>query len=98
MTGNDTLKILQLNVQHWQTNKTTFYNNIKSEDPDIILLNEHGVKDNGKIKIYGYKTEWKYLSNQARDIAALAIKRRIINNLSNNIVACKVKFRPTLDQ
>ena len=42
MTGNDTLKILQLNVQHWQTNKITFYNNIRSKDPDIIL-NEHGV-------------------------------------------------------
>ena len=66
MAGNDTLKILQANVQHWQTNKITFYNNIRSEDPDILLLNEHGVRDNDKIKIYVYKTEWKNLSNQAR--------------------------------
>ena len=50
MAGNNTLKILQANVQHWQTNKITFYNNIKSEDPDVMLLNELGVKDNGKIK------------------------------------------------
>ena len=50
MAGNGTLKILQANVQHWQTNKITFYNNIKSEDPDVMLLNELGVKDNGKIK------------------------------------------------
>ena len=67
MAGNDILKILQANVQHWQTNKITFYNNIRSEDPDILLLNEHGVRENGKMKIYGYKTEWKNVSNQARD-------------------------------
>ena len=48
MAGNDTLKILQANVQHWQTNKITFYNNIRSEDPDVIILNEHRVRDNGK--------------------------------------------------
>ena len=58
-------------MQHWQTNKITFYNNIRFEDPDIILLNEHEVIDNGKIKIYGYKTEWKNLINQASDGAAL---------------------------
>ena len=69
------MKILQANVQNWQTNKITFYNNIRSENPHIILLNEHGVRENGKIKIYGYKTEWKNLSNQARDGTALAIKR-----------------------
>ena len=62
MAGNDILKILQANVQHWQTNKITFYNNIRSEDPDILLLNEHGVRENGKMKIYGYRTEWKNFS------------------------------------
>ena len=94
MAGNNTLKILQANVQHQQTNKISFYNNIGSEDPDILLLNEHRVRENGKIKIYGYKTEWKNLNNQARDGAAIAIKskikHRIINNLSNNTVACKI--------
>ena len=76
MAGNDTLKKLQANVQHWQTNKITFYN-IRSEDHDIILLNEHGIRGNGKIKTYSYKTEWKNLSNQARDRTVLAIKRTI---------------------
>ena len=59
------------------TNKITFYNNIRSEDPDVILLNEHRIRDNGKIKINGYKTEWKNLSNQARDGAVLAIKEEL---------------------
>ena len=76
MARNDTLKIEQANMQHQQTIKITFYNNIRSEDPGIILLNEHGVKDNGKIKFYGYKTEWKNLSNQVRDGATLAIKKK----------------------
>ena len=52
MAGNDTLKIVQENVQHWQTNKITFYNNIRSKDTDIILLNEHGVGDNGKKNLW----------------------------------------------
>ena len=82
-------------MQHWQTNKISFYNNIRSEDPVILLLNEHGVRENGKIRIYGYKIEWKNLSKKARDGAPLAIKRkikhRIINNLFNNSVACKIQ-------
>ena len=59
MAGNDTLKILQANVQHWQTNKITFYNNIRSEDPDMILLTEHGVRENGKIKFMVTKLSGK---------------------------------------
>ena len=74
MTGNNTLKILQANVQHWQTNKITFYNNIRSDNSDIILLNEHGVRENEKIKMYVYKTDRKNLSNQARDGSALTKK------------------------
>ena len=91
----NTIKALQANVQHWTTNKINFYKNIRTEDPDILLLNKHRVRNNGQIKIYGYKTEWKNVSNQARDRAVIAIKRnichRIINNLSNNTVACKIQ-------
>ena len=54
--------------------KLKIISNISSVSKQI-LLNEHGVRENGKIKIYGYKTEWKNLSNQARDGTALAIKR-----------------------
>ena len=67
MTGNDMLKILHANVQCWETNKITFYNNIRSEETDIILLNEHGIRENGKIKIYCFKTEWKNLRNQNKN-------------------------------
>ena len=78
----NTLKILQAKVHHWQT-----YKNMRSEDPDMTLLNKHGVRNNGKIKTYCYKTKWKNLSYQARDGEALVIKRRIkpriISNLSN---------------
>ena len=48
MAGNDTLKILQANVQHWKKDKITFCDNIRLEDPNIILLNEHGIRENGK--------------------------------------------------
>ena len=95
MAVMNTIKILQVNVQHWTTNKINFYNKIRVEDPDIVILNEHGVRNNGKIKIYGYKTELKNISNQARDGAAIAIKWKINhrknNNLSKNIVAYKIQ-------
>ena len=51
------IEVLQANVQHWSTNKMSFYNNIRTEYLDILLLNEHGVRNNGQIKIYGYKTK-----------------------------------------
>ena len=75
----NTMKVLQSNLQHWQTNKISSYNIITTEGPDILLLNELGVTNNGLIKINGYKREQKNISNQARDEAALAIKR-IINH------------------
>ena len=43
----NTIKVLQANVQHWPTNKISFYNNIRTEDPNILLLNEHAVRNNG---------------------------------------------------
>ena len=58
----NTIKVLQANVQHWPRKKISFYNNIRTENPDILLillLNEHGLRNNGQIKISGYKTEWK---------------------------------------
>ena len=61
----------------------------------INITYEHGVRNNGQIKTYGYRTEWKNIRYQASDRAAIAIKRninnRIINNLSNNTVAYKIQ-------
>ena len=44
----NTIKFLHANVQHWPTNKISFYN-IRTEDPDILLLNKHGVRNNGLV-------------------------------------------------
>ena len=95
MTVINNMKVRQAVVQHWPTNKLNVYNNITLDHPDIILLNKHEIRKNGKINIFGYKTEWKNISNQARDRVGLALKKninyRIINNLSNNTVACKIQ-------
>ena len=49
------INVLQANVKHWAANEISFYNNIKIGDPDVLLLNEYGVRNNGQIKIYGKK-------------------------------------------
>ena len=75
MTVINNMKVRQAVVQHWPTNKLNVYNNITLDHPDIILLNKHEIRKNGKINIFGYKTEWKNISNQARDRVALTLRR-----------------------
>ena len=48
MAVKNTIKVIHDNVQHWPTDKISFYN-IRTEDPDILLLKEYGVRKNGKI-------------------------------------------------
>ena len=76
---------------------TNKQNKLLKQNLDIFILNKHGVRNNGQIKIYGYKTECKNISNKAREGAAITmirnINHRIINNLSKNTVACKIQIR-----
>ena len=48
------LKIIQHNIRHWPTNKHTQTNVYTKEDPDITLINSHGLIDNATLKLQYY--------------------------------------------
>ena len=48
------IKILQVNVRNWKSNRYNFQVMNATHNPDIILLNETAMPENGKIKMLGY--------------------------------------------
>ena len=89
------LKIIQHNVRHWPTNKFCYYNTYKEIDPDIILLNEHGMKNEEKIKIFGYDMYQRNKSNEIHDGVAIGIKKhynyKILDNFTESTLAIQIQ-------
>ena len=73
----DRLKIFQVNIQSWNTNKFNIFNSIRNHDYDIILLNEHGARNNEVVQIFGYNTYKVNISDSRNDGSILAIKKNI---------------------
>lgn len=89
------IKIIQHNVRHWSTNKYSYYNSYREIDPDIILLNEHGMKNDEKIKIYGYEVHQKNKTDEMHDGVAIGIKTKykykILDNFIESTLAVKIQ-------
>lgn len=86
------LKVLQHNVLAWTFNRSNELRNIyRVEDPDLILINSHGRKNNENIKIFNYTVYQKNQFNEIHDGVAIAvkcnIKHKIIDNLEENYLA-----------
>ena len=52
-TRPDLLRIIQHNVLAWHPKKTSLIQSYRHKNPDVLLLNSIGSKDNKKIKIPG---------------------------------------------
>ena len=76
------LTVVQHNVQHWATRKNELYNTYRHLDPDVILINSHGVKEADTLKMYTYTVYKKNYSNQLADGVAIAVK----NGLNHKLV------------
>lgn len=50
----DTITIIQHNVQSWNNRNFHVISSYKQINPDIILINSHGLINNENIKIVGY--------------------------------------------
>ena len=73
--------IIQHNVLHWPTNKHSLIPYYLQENPDIILINSHGLKSDQSLKIPGYKTYKINTSEALADGSAIAIKYNITHKL-----------------
>ena len=73
--------ILQHNVTHWKTNSSNHFNIYKQHDPDILLLNETGIKEEDELKIFQYICYKTNHSNEIHDGVVIAIKRNLKHKL-----------------
>ena len=71
------LKIIQHNIRHWPTNKHTLTNVYTKEDPDIILINSHGLIDNATLKLQHYIVHQNNKDNEIHNGTAIAIRQNI---------------------
>ena len=65
---------------HWRTNKNSLTDNYLKTNPDLILINSHGLKSTEPLKIPGYKTYRINYSQTLADGSAIAIKHNIQHN------------------
>ena len=70
----DKITVLQHNTLHWKTHKNNLILSYQTIDPDLILLNSHGVRNEETLKIYGYNTYKINSSNENNDGSAILIK------------------------
>lgn len=86
------LKIIQHNVRAWTyLRKNELCNTYSSEDPDVILINSHGLRDDERMKIFNYTIYQQNFRNELHDGVAIAIKKniphKIIDDLEENYLA-----------
>lgn len=94
-TNIQQLTILQHNVRCWRTQKHNLCNIYQSIDPDIILINSHGLKDDNRIKIFNYNIHQQNKSGEANDGIAIAVRRnikyKIIDNYTEEFMSVKIR-------
>lgn len=93
MNHKDTIIILQHNTLHWETNKNNLINNYLQENPDIIILNSHGIKNHESLHIKGYTTYIKNSTNQHHDGSAILIKPHIKHKIIDDFITDVLELR-----
>ena len=64
------------------------YNTYRQLDPDIIMLNSHGVKAGEELKLYTYNVYKSNYSNEANDGVAIAVKNTLPHKLLDDFEHC----------
>lgn len=82
----DTLKILQHNVLHWQNRNFNLTNTYMEINPDIILINSHGLKNNENINIQGYSCFTKNIYNEINDGIAILVKKKLKFKINDDYI------------
>ena len=71
------LRVIQHNVLHWPTRKFDLFNTYRQFDPDVILINSHGMSDDSRLKIPGFRVYQMNSSGEASDGVAIAVRSRL---------------------
>ena len=94
--GITTIKIIQHNVLKWTFARRNELTNLYLKtDPEIILLNATGIRDNDRIKIFNYNVYQRNRYGEDHAGVAVAIKKNIqhtiIDDLEEDVLAIKVE-------
>ena len=76
-TFNRRIKIYNLNANHWETNKYTIREAIRQENPDIVLLQDHGKRNDDRITIWNYNILQQNQANEVHDGTLIAVRKDI---------------------
>ena len=91
------LKIIQHNVRKWSTNKFSIINAYSKENPDVILINSHGMMNEERIKMWNYDVHQVNKNNEDHRGAAIAVrcnlKYKLIDNFYSDMIG--VRSSPT---
>ena len=91
------LTIIQQNIQDWKSNGNSFKNSIRQIYPDVILLNDTGMKDTEHIKIPGYIIMQSNKTGEKYKGSAIAIKNTIrylpVHSFNNDFLAVTVPIQ-----
>ena len=87
--------ILQHNVSNWKTNSSNHYNVYRQQDPDVLILNETGLKNEEELKIFPYLCYKINHSNELHDGSIIAVKRNLKHTLikldRHNIICIRLE-------
>ena len=91
------IKVIQHNVRAWTTNKLALTNAYAKEDPDIILINSHGVLDGESLKIQNYNVHRTNTDNSRNNGAAIAIRRnlpyKLLDDFETDMIGATITTR-----
>ena len=92
----DSLKIVQQNVQSWSDLKVQELSNLYfSLDPDIILINDTGIPDTKRIKLFSYRVYQRNTSGERASGIAIAVRstleHRIIDELNGDVLGVRIE-------
>lgn len=79
----ETIKIIQHKVLNWSTRKYNIINTYKNINPEIILINSHGIKNNENLKIPGYNSYTKNMFNELTDGTAILVKENLKHKIKD---------------
>lgn len=79
--------MIQHNVLHWRDRRIGLSNIYRNIDPDIILINSHGIPENEPIHIPRYRIHRKNTTNTHTDGTAIAVKHDIPHKILDHFIS-----------
>uniref|UniRef100_A0A0P4W031 Endonuclease/exonuclease/phosphatase domain-containing protein n=1 Tax=Scylla olivacea TaxID=85551 RepID=A0A0P4W031_SCYOL len=81
------LKIIQHNVLHWTTRKYDLCNTYRQFDPDVILINGHGLPDENRLRIPGFRVHQMNSSGEQNDGVAIAVRCSLTHRIQDDFLS-----------